>query len=254
MELKVKYQYTYFIKPFLIKENKYEKYLLSLLNNKNCRLKIFEKEKDLNLYTYFIQNVREYFFPTFEFNKEKIKDFNNMIKTLQAKKLSKQHCNIFEYSFNKKVQGKVDDKEGIFFNIDKIEIICFDTGICFLVIKTYINNSENFSDLLNFNYKFKDINSDLSKLKNFKNINIQTDRFSNMNQLSDFINNIIGVNNNSVELNGVDLYNKRFFVYTYSCIDQDNWNDDEEFERILSSLMAVYVENEPDPVKVNWNC
>ena len=25
MELKVKYQYTYFIKPFLIKENKYKK-------------------------------------------------------------------------------------------------------------------------------------------------------------------------------------------------------------------------------------
>ena len=33
MELKVKYQYTYFIKPFLIKENKYKKYLLSLLKN-----------------------------------------------------------------------------------------------------------------------------------------------------------------------------------------------------------------------------
>ena len=42
MELKVKYQYTYFIKPFLIKENKYEKYLLNLLNNSNCKLKIFE--------------------------------------------------------------------------------------------------------------------------------------------------------------------------------------------------------------------
>ena len=28
MELKVKYQYTYFIKPFLIKENKYKKILI----------------------------------------------------------------------------------------------------------------------------------------------------------------------------------------------------------------------------------
>ena len=65
MELKIKYQYTYFIKPFLIKENKYEKYLLSLLNNSNCKLKIFEKERDYDLYTYFIQNIREYFFPTF---------------------------------------------------------------------------------------------------------------------------------------------------------------------------------------------
>ena len=53
MELKIKYQYTYFIKPFVIKESKYEKYLLSLLNNSNFRLKFFEKERDLNLYLFY---------------------------------------------------------------------------------------------------------------------------------------------------------------------------------------------------------
>ena len=53
MELKVKYQYTYFIKPFLIKENKYKKYLLSLLKNEKFNLKFFEKERDLNIYSYF---------------------------------------------------------------------------------------------------------------------------------------------------------------------------------------------------------
>ena len=236
MELKVKYQYTYFIKPFLIKENKYENYLFSLLSNKNYKLKIFEKEKDFNLYKYFMQNTREYFFPTFEFDREKIKDFDNMIKSLQAKKLSKLHCNIFEYSLNKDIQGKVDENEGIFFNIDKIELICFDTGICFLVIKTDINNSENFSDLLNFNYRFKDINSDYSKLRDFTNIKIQTDKFSNMKELSDFIDDIIKVNNNSAELKEIDLYNKRFFVYTYSCIDQDDWNEEEDFEKIQSDF------------------
>jgi len=237
MELKVKYQYTYFIKPFLIKENKYENYLFSLLSNKNYKLKIFEKEKDLNLYKYFIQNTREYFFPTFEFDREKIRDFDNMIKSLQAKKLSKLHCNIFEYSLNKDVQGKIDKNEGIFFNIDKIEIVCFDTGICFLVIKTDINNSEKFSDLLNFNYRFKDINSDYSKLRDFTNIKIQTDKFSNMKELSDFIDDIIKVNNNSIELKDLDIYNKRFFVYTYSCIDQDNWNVEEDFEKIQSDFL-----------------
>ena len=237
MELKVKYQYTYFIKPFLIKENKYEDYLFSLLSNKNYKLRIFEKEKDFNLYKYFIQNTREYFFPTFEFNRENVKDFDNMIKSLQAKKLSKLHCNIFEYTLNKDVQGKIDESEGIFFNIDKIEIICFDTGICFLVIKTNINNSERFSDLLNFNYRFKDINSDYSKLRDFTNIKIQTDKFSNMKELSDFINDIIKVNNNSAQLEDVDLYNKRFFVYSYSCIDQDNWNTEEDFEKIQSEFL-----------------
>ena len=237
MELKVKYQYTYFIKPFLIKENKYQNYLFSLLSNKNYKLKIFEKEKDFSLYKYFIQNTREYFFPTFEFNREKIKDFDNMIKSLQAKKLSKLHCNIFEYSLNKEVQGKIDENEGIFFNIDKIEIICFDTGVCFLVIKTDINNSEKFSDLLNFNYRFKDINSDYSKLRDFTNIKIQTDKFSNMKEVSDFIDDIIKVNNNSYQLKDIDLYNKRFFVYTYSCIDQDNWNTEENFEKIQSDFL-----------------
>ena len=237
MELKVKYQYTYFIKPFLIKENKYENYLFSLLSNKNYKLRIFEKEKDLNLYKYFIQNIREYFFPTFEFNREKIKDFDNMVKSLQAKKLSKLHCNIFEYNLDTDIQGKIDESKGIFFNIDKIEIICFDTGICFLAIKTDISNSQKFSDLLNFNYRFKDINSDYSKLRDFTNIKIQTDKFGSMNELSDFIDQIIGVNNNSIELEDVDLYNKRFFVYTYSCIDQDNWSTEEDFERIQSDFL-----------------
>ena len=237
MELKVKYQYTYFIKPFLIKENKYENYLFSLLSNKNYKLKIFEKEKDFSLYKYFIKTTRKYFFPTFDFDREKIKDFDNMIESLQAKKLSKLHCNIFEYSLNKDIQGKIDESEGIFFNIDKIELVCFDTGICFLVIKTDINNSEKFSDLLNFNYRFKDINSDYSKLRDFTNIKIQTDKFNSMKELSTFINDIIKVNNNSTGLKDVDLYDKRFFVYTYSCIDQDAWNTEEDFEKIQSDFL-----------------
>ncbi len=237
MELKIKYQYTYFIKPFLIEEKKYEKYLLSLIKNKSYKLKIFEKERDLNLYSYFIKNIREYFFPTFEFDKEKIRDFENMIDSLKAKKLSKLHCNIFEYNFDKKIQGKIDEKEGIFFNIDKIEIVCLDTGVCFLVIKTNLENSENFSELLNFNYKFKDINSDFAKLREFNNIKIQTDKFNNMNELSNFIDNIIGVKNDSIGLKDVDLYNKRFFVYTYSCIDQDAWNNEEDFKNIEGDFL-----------------
>lgn len=237
MELKVKYQYTYFIKPFLINENKYEKYLLSLLNNKNCKLKVFEKERDLNLCSYFIQNIREYFFPTFLFNRDKINNLERLDNKTKAIVLSKLHCNIFEYNFDTKIQGKVSDNEGIFFNINKMEIICFDTGVCFLAIRTDVDNSEKFSDLLNFNYRFKDINSDFTKLRDFTNIKIQTDKFSNMTELSNFINSVIGVNNNSIGLKDVDLYNKRFFVYTYSCIDQDNWNTEEDFENIQSDFL-----------------
>lgn len=110
MELKVKYQYTYFIKPFLIKEEKYSKYLLTLLNNKNCKLKIFEKERDLNLYSYFIQNVREQFFPTFTFNKQKMNSLSEMKNVDKSLELAKLNCNIFEYELNQKVQGKINEE------------------------------------------------------------------------------------------------------------------------------------------------
>lgn len=45
MELKTKYQYTYFIYPYVIKENRYIKYLLRLLKDKNCKLRTFRKTK-----------------------------------------------------------------------------------------------------------------------------------------------------------------------------------------------------------------
>lgn len=235
MELKVKYQYTYFIKPFIIEKNKYNKYLLDLLNNKNCKLKIFEKEKDLDLYSYFLPNIREYFFPTFLFNRKKISELERNKNDVNSFILSKLHCNIFEYKLNKKVQGKVEQEDGIFFNIDKIEIMCLDTGICFLIIKTNIENSDKFSDILNFNYKFKDINTEYKQLKDYNNIKVQTDTFGNMDELSEFIDNIIGVSNN--KLKDIDLYNKRFFVYTYTCIDQDNWNNEEDFKNIENDFI-----------------
>ncbi|MDO5555480.1 MAG: hypothetical protein Q4G09_02155 [Clostridia bacterium] len=249
MESKVKYQYTYFIKPFFIKENTYEKYLLSLIKSEKYSLKIFEKEKDFNLYSFFFQNIREYFFPSFSFDKRKISQLNSFNNNIKAKILSKLHCNIFEYKLDKKIQGKISDENGVFFNIEKIEIICLDTGVCFLVIKTNIDNTENFSDLLDFNYKFKDINSDFSKLKDYNNIKIQTDMFANMSDISKFIDKITGVNHNTSKL---DLYNKRFFVYTYVCIDQENWNKDEDFNNIEQDFLR-YSNVLPNNSTLNFN-
>ena len=50
MELKTKYQYTYFIYPYVIKESRYQKYLQKLLKDSNCKLRIFRKDKDLDIY------------------------------------------------------------------------------------------------------------------------------------------------------------------------------------------------------------
>jgi len=232
MELKTKYQYTYFIKPFLIREDKYDKYLLKLLKSKDCSLKIFEKERDLDIYSHFLPNIREYFFPTFNYNKEKIKKLNDMDNDIKALILSKLHCNVFEYKMSSEIQGKVDTEDSIFFNISKMEIICFDTGICFLLIKTNLEDSNIFSEILDFNFKFKDINSEFYKLKAFNNIKIQTDKFSSMKEVSTFINEIIGANDKYWDNKDIDLYNKRFFTYTYTCVDQENWNMTNKFENI----------------------
>lgn len=105
-----------------------------------------------------------------------------------------------------------------------------------MLLKTYIENSDKFSDLLNFNYKFKDINSDYTKLKEYNNIRIQTDAFGNMTEISKFINKIIGVKTQE-ELKSIDLYNKRMFVYTYSCIDQANWNVEEDFKNLENEFL-----------------
>ena len=43
MELKTKYQYTYFIYPYMVEENNYANYLYSLLKKKQCRLKLWDR-------------------------------------------------------------------------------------------------------------------------------------------------------------------------------------------------------------------
>ena len=41
MELMTKYQYTYFIYPYVIEEKKYRRYLQNLLSNKKCKIIFF---------------------------------------------------------------------------------------------------------------------------------------------------------------------------------------------------------------------
>ncbi|MBR3254938.1 MAG: hypothetical protein IKF97_01735 [Clostridia bacterium] len=78
MELKTNYQYTYFVHPFIIKEQRYQKYLLKLLKNKNCFLKIFKKEEDLNLYKYFSPDIRKFLFSGFDLNYSQLESLKNM--------------------------------------------------------------------------------------------------------------------------------------------------------------------------------
>lgn len=228
MELKTNYQYTYFIHPFVIKEGKYQKYILKMLKDKDFKLKTFQKEKDFKMYQYFLPKTRDFLFSSFSFGSSKLKKLEELPDETRAALLSKYPCNIFEYRINKDIQGKVDDSKGIFFTISKIEIVCFETGICFLVMKTNIEDDNSFSSVLNFNYKFRDINGEAT-LDTFDNIRLQTNSFSSTETFRDFIRKVTGSNLDALKL---DIDTERFLTYSYVCIDQEAWSSNTDFEKI----------------------
>ena len=246
MGLKTKYQYTYFIHPYIVEKSKYDKYILRLFKDKRCKFKIFEKEKDMNIYNHFLPHFRNYIFPTFEFRGEKLREFNNLKPELKSKIVAKQSCAFFTYDLANNVKGKVDENnEGIFFNVESIEIICFNTGICFFTMKTNLENATDFYDVLNFNYKFKDINSKLNHLKNFDNIRIQTDTFKDVKGISELITEITGIYKRKVSGTEEELSNSRFYTFGYTCIEQESWNDinkinDTDFYRYANVLPSNY--------------
>ncbi len=222
MEHKIKYQYSYFIYPFVIEESKYDRYLLQLIKNKNCRLRFFQKEKELNIYTYFLPKVREYLFWSFGLTKQKIQKFEKLDTALQAGILAKNPCTIFQYDIRDNIQGKIGQEgNGIFFDVRKIEIICFQSGICFMVFKTTLEGDSHLSDVLNFNYEFRDIQSSFHGWKPYENIKIQTGTFKDVEEFSSLIQEIAGNNVGAKEL-GIDK--ERFITYSYSCLDHNSWN------------------------------
>ena len=84
MELMTKYQYTYFIYPYLIEESQYKKYLCSLLKNNKCKLRFSNNQKDIHLYTYFLPNIRDFMFWSFGLGDKEIKEFNKLDTTMKS--------------------------------------------------------------------------------------------------------------------------------------------------------------------------
>ena len=239
MELKTRYQYTYFIHTYVIKKNRYTKYLSTLLKDKRFNLKIFQKDKDLDLYTYFLPKIRNFMFKTLDFNKSKISKFNNLEIEMQAAILSEHPCTVFEYNLKSDIQGKTLEENSIFFKIEKIQLICFNTGICFMCFKTNLDGNNNFSDVLNFNYKFRDINQEMLNLKKYDNIKVQTDSFADIQEIKDFIKNITGPNFDALK---IDLDVERFYTYSYVCIEQRFWNNENTFDKIENDFLKyVYM-------------
>lgn len=234
-----KYQYTYFIHPYIIDETKYDKYILKLLKDKKCTYKTFEKEKDLDIYNFFLPNIRKFLFPSFELRGEKLRDFNSSKIEEKKKKLVKDTVSYFTYNFAEDIQGKVGTENGIFFKVEEIEIICFNTGICFFTMKTHLENTNKFADLLNFNYRFKGINSEFASLKDYENIKIQTDTFKDMKDITELITQITGITAKpkAKTIDSEEILNSQFYTYSYVCLETSNWNEKTEFFNIENDFL-----------------
>ena len=74
MELKTKYQYTYFVHPYIIDETKYEKYILKLLKDKKCSFKVFEKEL-LNLADFVMKHEKAMYHIYYSVSRDKLEDY-----------------------------------------------------------------------------------------------------------------------------------------------------------------------------------
>ena len=103
-----------------------------------------------------------------------------------------------------------------------------------MCIKTNIEESDRFSDLLNFNYKFRDINQEFGSMNNYDNIRVQTDYFDDVKYFREFIENLTGPTTEAMKL---DIDTERFLTFSYVCIDQESWNNTNEFDQIRGSYI-----------------
>ena len=129
---------TYEIKPLLIDKKHMHDFYEMILND-GYNIKVFDKKKDIGIYKYFLPDIKEYMFWTFELkNDTKFKEMNDEMKAAI--------CNNYEVSI---------------FQKENEEIICFNTGIVFIIQgKIEINKK-----ILEFEY-----------LKDIKKINIESDK------------------------------------------------------------------------------
>ena len=246
MELKIKKQYTYFIHTFLINQSRYNRYIAKLLKDERFELKIFQKQEDVELYTYFLPEIRNLLFKTFELDDNKIQKMDILPFDTKCAILANYPSLTFEYNLKKDLQGKTIDENSIFFKIQKVGLVIFNTGIGFLYFKTNLEESEHFSNLLNFNCKFRDINQEEVR-SNYEKIKLQADYFDDIKEIKQFITDITGPNFDAMKLN---LNVERFYTYSNTCIEQSGWNEKTPFENIKEDFQK-YICMYPSDVKAN---
>lgn len=220
MEEKVRYQYSYFIYPFKVKS--YEKYIYSLLKSKDITVELLDKEKNMEIYTYFLPSIRQYYFGSIEWKNEQRKAFETMEDGMKRNILSQMGACFFTYPIENQIHGKIGQGD-IFFTIDNINIVCTKSKNCFLLLKTHIENAEKMDQVIDFNYKFREINT--IGFKDYDKIRIQATQFESAKDIKTLIKEITKQEDVSLP-----------YVYSYLCIDSECWNTARDFENLQTSF------------------
>lgn len=229
---KIKYQYSYFILPYIVNENKYSKYIGKLLKDNRITLKKYDKIKDLEVFSFFDEDFLEYLkyadgISDRDLREGKKDGFQSLIK-----QLAEEDMTVFEVDLSHNTQGKLGDESGIFFRIEKTNIVTTKTGVSFLIFKTVID-SDSFADVLNFNYRFRDLSTDILEFKKYENIKIQSDTFKEASDLKKVIEELTGLNlEELIKTTGID----KFYTFSYLCVDNLMWNEQTDFKEIQTAF------------------
>ncbi len=256
MSLNVKYQYTHFIYPFVVEEKEYNGFLGSILGHpKDWTLYVHNYDTDKESYDFFLPYMKRFLFPTLFWTSQYQKQFKLMSLKKKVNNISKLSCVTFEYQLSNIKNGTISTNRHyntINFDISSIKLIVFKGGICFLDIKTEIEETDEFIDfntLLDFNCSFRKLTprgilnlSDISKMK-ARNI----DKIEN---IAMFINSIIsGFETKDIE----KMYYDKMFTYSYACID--DWKNEKDFEKIKNDFLKFqYVLGSKNSAIFNKNC
>ena len=214
---------TYKIKPILINiKNMHEFYEKILLMGYN--VKVWNKKKDSKIYKYYLPVIREYMFWSFNINNEK--EFLKMDSETKAAICQNYKCTIFEKN--------------------KTQIICFETGIAFVV------GNEVEKDIIENNY-----------IKNIEKINIESNKIYKVSVKEEELYSYILVLYKFILLNKLDkdMENKDMFsknrqvfvrfiqdIYTKRITDSTKANKDinEWEEKLGIEKLYISVENKFD--------
>lgn len=236
MKLKTTNHYTYFIYPFLVDSTKYGEFLSKLLADEtNWMVNIRDNSVDLSTHAYFLPYVKKILFPTLYWSNTFRDQFTGMPLSKRAEILKNLTSISFDYRLDENCGEDCRfSATDINFGIRRIELICFEPGVCFLILKAHLDKAEVFTDdILDFNYKFRTINPRYQKKKKVEGIFLKNLRFENLEDFSVFIDSLLY---GFEDVDKENIYFDRLFTYSYMCLDEREWNEDRHLNGIIDEF------------------